>query len=340
MVDMGITFSEAEEAPPLWGAAYTGDLEAVMSLLYTEGVDVNAVATHLRCTALHVSAAKGYVDIVLAILTVHQSSVDVQDRTGLTPLQYAASCLKTDVVSLLLRHGASANRQIGTRQRSDPVLLATWTGCRGGGGGAIGDVDESLRLVQILFDHGATVSQEGWFDSIKTMWHIALEDFSDTRLLQLLLQRVTSSTPVPRGGTTIAHQVADLSQRRCEDGIDIDMFKLLVEYGYNIGELNRHGMTPLHVAALRGKVRTVEYLVSAPGVDMDTNARHLLALSPVLPRGVWDVINHAYRKHRAEAFLMSHHPRLGEGSALRALDAEMMQMVLDRIHDDILYPDI
>ena len=336
---MGVTFSEAEEALPLWKAAYAGDLETVMSLLYSDGVDVNAVSTHLRCTALHVSAAKGYVDIVLAILTVHQSSVDVQDNTGSTPLQYAASRLKTDVVLLLLRHGASANRQIGTSQRKDPVLLATWHGCRGGGGGAIGDVDESLRLVHILIDHGASVSQEGWFGGTKSMWRIAIECFPGTRLLQLLLQRVSSSA-VPRGVTTIAHGVADLSRRRCEGGIDIEMFKLLVQYGHNIGELDLWGRTPLHVAALHDKVRTVEYLVSAPGVDMDTNARHLLVLSPVLPRGVWDVINHAYRKHRAEAFLMSHHPRLGEGSALRALDAEMMQMVLDRIHDDILYPDI
>jgi ankyrin repeat protein len=318
-----------EYAPPLWRFAEKGDLKNVLDLLHSEReqVDINEVSTYPCCTALHVAAVRGYVDIVQALLNARTNSfqmrnnrelggvvntlsrrrsaavndsrthakVDATDIHGMTPLHYACSWLKTDVVLLLLRHGASVTRQ--SSPRSDPLMLTARAACSYNN---TGTPDDSLRLMHILIRQGATVRHYEQFPAIQSTWDVALEGFPDTRFLELLLQNTPPSMYVQHDTHTIVHSVAMLRPRRCEDGLDIDMFKLLVRYGYDLGKQDGRGRSPLRIAAGLNKVETVKYLVSAPGVDMDTDAKDVLQTIPGLPEGVWDVINAAYRTRRCE----------------------------------------
>lgn len=59
-------------------------------------------------TALQISAANGYVDIITLLLS-KGASVDLSNNYGWTPLMHASRSGSSEVVSLLIRHKAKVN---------------------------------------------------------------------------------------------------------------------------------------------------------------------------------------------------------------------------------------
>jgi hemoglobin len=78
----------------------------VVRALVRGGANVNANGGVKRCTALHVAARRGNVEVAAALLDCG-ADIEARDTHGDTPLRRAVNCRKTGVVSLLLSRGAT-----------------------------------------------------------------------------------------------------------------------------------------------------------------------------------------------------------------------------------------
>ena len=79
--------------------------EVVRILVQRGGADVNAVHGVKRCTALHMAARRGNVDVIGALLDAG-ADIEARDSVGDTPLRRAVNCDKVSAARLLLTRGA------------------------------------------------------------------------------------------------------------------------------------------------------------------------------------------------------------------------------------------
>jgi hemoglobin len=77
----------------------------VVRALVRAGAAVDANDGVKHCTALHMAARRGNVEIAVALLDLG-ADIDARDSLGVTPLRRALNCKKPGVVSLLLSRGA------------------------------------------------------------------------------------------------------------------------------------------------------------------------------------------------------------------------------------------
>ncbi len=85
----------------------------VRLLLRRTPVRVNAIHGPKRCTALHMAARRGNVDVIAALLECG-ADIEARDSVGDTPLRRAVNCNKVDAAKLLLASGADAH-SIGSK---------------------------------------------------------------------------------------------------------------------------------------------------------------------------------------------------------------------------------
>lgn len=78
---------------------------AVVRTLIEAGARVDACDGVKRCTALHMAARRGYVEVAEALLACG-ANIEARDSLGETPLRRAVNCGKTGVAALLLAKGA------------------------------------------------------------------------------------------------------------------------------------------------------------------------------------------------------------------------------------------
>jgi truncated hemoglobin YjbI len=79
---------------------------SVVRALVRSGADVNARGGAKRCTALHMAARRGNVEVAEALLECG-ADIEARDRVGDTPLRRAINCKKPAVAALLLRRQQS-----------------------------------------------------------------------------------------------------------------------------------------------------------------------------------------------------------------------------------------
>jgi len=123
----------AREAAVLRRAAFLGDLRGVHISL-ASGIHPNA-ADECGGTALHVAAARGYVEIVDALLNA-SASVDAVDQAQQTALMLAVNARLDSLATLklLLVRGADTRRvdvldhstYAFSYKQTDPLALVTW----------------------------------------------------------------------------------------------------------------------------------------------------------------------------------------------------------------------
>jgi truncated hemoglobin YjbI len=80
----------------------------VVHALVRAGANVHASGGVQRCTALHMAARRGNVDVARALLDCG-AGVEARDRSGDTPLRRAVNLGRSEVAELLLRSGADAH---------------------------------------------------------------------------------------------------------------------------------------------------------------------------------------------------------------------------------------
>jgi truncated hemoglobin YjbI len=80
----------------------------VVRSLVSAGAVVHACGGVQRCTALHMAARRGNVEIAAALLDCG-ANIDARDKQGATPLRRAVNCRKPEVAALLRARGARAS---------------------------------------------------------------------------------------------------------------------------------------------------------------------------------------------------------------------------------------
>lgn len=95
-----------DEASLLW-AARVGSIDIVKRII-AKKVDVNAIDLSYNTTALMAASEGGYTNIVKLLLK-HGANINAQDQVGATALTYASAGGREDTVKLLLEHGADVN---------------------------------------------------------------------------------------------------------------------------------------------------------------------------------------------------------------------------------------
>jgi ankyrin repeat protein len=79
----------------------------VVHALVRAGARVNEPSGAKQCTALHMAARRGNMEVAKALVDCG-ADVNARDKSGDTPLQRAKNCRKTGVASLLVSRGAGA----------------------------------------------------------------------------------------------------------------------------------------------------------------------------------------------------------------------------------------
>jgi hemoglobin len=80
----------------------------VVPALVRGGANVNAAEGVKRCTALHMAARRGNVEVAGALLDCG-AEIEARDSLGETPLRRSVNCNKIEVAALLLARGADRN---------------------------------------------------------------------------------------------------------------------------------------------------------------------------------------------------------------------------------------
>ncbi|MGD1091907.1 MAG: ankyrin repeat domain-containing protein [Bryobacteraceae bacterium] len=85
-----------------------GATQIVRALLQRGAALVNATHGAKRCTALHMAARRGNVEVIAALLD-GGADIEARDSLGETPLRRAVNCNKVEAAKLLLARGADPN---------------------------------------------------------------------------------------------------------------------------------------------------------------------------------------------------------------------------------------
>jgi ankyrin repeat protein len=265
---MHIILRDIDTAPPLWIAAYNGKLHRVHALL-EDGADPVEQASSQKCTALHAAALMGH-DAIVQLFIDAGVYVDVTDKDGLTPLQYAVTRLMTDVVHRLIHFGAKLSAPLTYPQKS-MVLIAIDSLAQAKHSKKPGemyahghrDIDGAmLVMVRILLAGGAQLSPPGSRHCY--VWERAIHangSERDIELFRVLIRYRLNELPTYTRGNTIMHEVASLGVAECPKGEDIQMLKLLVRCGLDPFVQNDRREQPVDMAERANKADTVRYLL-------------------------------------------------------------------------------
>lgn len=133
----------ATEAELLCDAAAKGDT-GLFRGLSKQNADINASNLDMR-TALHISAAEGFLDAVKVLVEELGAKVNPQDRWGQTPLDDAVLAGNTEVVAYLKEQKASPGKKPVLNGDSDFLIEAATTG----------DVENVRKVMQVDRDINA-----------------------------------------------------------------------------------------------------------------------------------------------------------------------------------------
>jgi len=192
---------------------------------------------------------KGYgLLLSLAVIRTHDAFVnflleecdaDIEQRTDVTgndatPLWYAVSFVKLDIVKILLSHGADVNVVCNG---TTPLIKA----CS----------HENIDLVRCLVENGADIHRTD--DNGRTCLMMASMQGNSMEVALYLLEQGASINAVDKRGKTALHHAIKTGY--------MDTVRLLAEYGADSSLCTEDGDDALRYAALHRNEEIVEYLV-------------------------------------------------------------------------------
>ncbi|GJQ76772.1 hypothetical protein Trydic_g15612 [Trypoxylus dichotomus] len=264
LVEHGATVSKWDrehKATPLHCAANKGHL-CCLKYLIKNGADVNAGLT--QKTPLHFAVQSEAVECVRELLDAGAVPNTPQVFSE-APIHIAASIGASEILKLLIIHGASVRVQCGA-EKSTALHLAA----------ADGDVE----CVKILLDAGADINARN--NKLQTALHTAALSQS-TEILEVLLKRGADPNVVDANGRTPLHGAIVKFTRTCEPA------KLLLNAGANVNKPDIFGYTPLHLAALNEFSQSAMLLLSYGG-DMTAKTNGGVSVLTFITRRTPDVI--------------------------------------------------
>ena len=266
--------------------AYVGD---ILGCLIENGADVNA-RTNEDCTPLMTACDYGYSSEAVKFLIEHGANVDHQDWNGQTAVHYAVNCnsySSIDALSCLIENGADVNAR--TYDGRTPLMIATALG--------------HIKVAMYLIDHGADVHDRT--AALHNAVHCSCTDPSSCEILSCMIEnggdvnaktfgnrtplmtaaekgqikvvtyliehgvRSTNSTTSDyvnlrddNGQTALHHAV------QCFDPISCEILSCLIEHGGDVNSTYDNWQTPLMIAAERGQMKLVTFLIEH-GANLD-----------------------------------------------------------------------
>uniref|UniRef100_A0A7N9ID91 Ankyrin repeat domain 27 n=1 Tax=Macaca fascicularis TaxID=9541 RepID=A0A7N9ID91_MACFA len=271
---------------PLHVAALCGQA-SLIDLLVSKGAVVNATDYH-GATPLHLACQKGYQSVTLLLLH-YKASAEVQDNNGNTPLHLACTYGHEDILSIMEAHHLSFERRqkaseapVQSPQRSvDSISQESSTSSFSSmsAGSRQEETKKDYREVEKLLRAVA----DGDLEMVRYLLEWTEEDLEDAEdtvsaadlefchpLCQCPkcapAQKRLAKVPASGLGVNVTSQdgssplhVAALHGR-------VDLIPLLLKHGANAGARNADQAVPLHLACQQGHFQVVKCL-------LDSNAK-------------------------------------------------------------------
>lgn len=213
---------------------------ALAKLLLTKGVDVNASCASFN--ALYSAADKGRTELV-ELLIEHGASVNEKTQEGWTALAAAAQFGFSSIVDALLKAGADVNAVSNCGWSS--LMLASQNG--------------HLSIVERLIEHGAGINIRSNTSKFTALFS-AIKN-GHYSICELLLEKGASISKLPKE-TFFPLYIAAESGRA-------EIAELLLKYGANVNERTSDNWTCLMIATYNQHISVIKVLLDAKGILID-----------------------------------------------------------------------
>ena len=221
---MECLFDEDKPSFATWLWIYNEDRGRPMSTIYPEKPEA---------PPLYYAARLGFYNLAVHLIAKHPQHVTVRGGYEGTPLHVAASAGHSDILSLLIDHGADMNSQgiIG----DTPLHRAS--------------IHTRLEAGQFLLDRGADIDAQNGYDNTALNYAMA---WGHVEFARMLLDRGASIDVRNKYGRSPLHHAAMNGH--------IGAVRLLLEHGSDIDARDEYGNTPSRWASLHGHQEIVVML--------------------------------------------------------------------------------
>ncbi|OXU20262.1 hypothetical protein TSAR_004779 [Trichomalopsis sarcophagae] len=215
----------------------------IASILLRKVTIVNNETGQPERTPLHYAATDNRTDLIQQLIE-KGADVNAIDEQDMSPLHYAVILDNFETVALLMDNGASADNVTDVVFRFTPYQHA----CRA----------TKFQIVECFLDHGSNVNDVFELpDNLicpkrSTPLHMAISQ-KNLETINLLLDRDADVNYVNGNKESSLH----LACR--EDSAEV--VKMLIEYKAKINVKTKDNITPLHIAVRNGNIEIVEYLL-------------------------------------------------------------------------------
>jgi hypothetical protein len=220
---------------PYFGAWLRNYRPVIGDFLSTMWPGIQQAGIH-RVVPLHYVAFFGYRDAAEIIISEHPEQINARGMRGVTPLHAAAITGHTDILALLLKHGANVDARDGMVQT--PLHRASLEG--------------KLEAGRYLLDHGADINPRAR-RNLTPLCAAVLH--GHVEVARMLLERGAAMDvrpEMPETGKTLLTTVISLGRTQS--------VRLLLEYGEDVNERDRLGRSPSQWASICNQQDILELL--------------------------------------------------------------------------------